>query len=531
MKKRNVLLLLFLSAMLVTNGCGKEENQLDAASGNIEGEAEDGQQENGSLKTEDVAETAKEAESSSTEKNEDAASESTYTWQEITVTLPETWQGKYVIDEGDDGFCIYQKASYDIQKGAGYLCGFSREKEWLNYGVGETALAYTDDGTLYYLMKPTDFACATEEGECAAEYQAMEEQVDEIADTVQIEFAGIHFDAEKYMIPVSSTIPLTKDVLLNMTDNELWIARNEIYARHGRGFNNDYLQRWFDACSWYEKTSEADAFDDAVLSQIEKDNLNVIREAEENYAKEHPYPKEYRTGEVIEEDISGDGAVEKISYDVIEKNDGDYDCILTINGTAYDLNKYEPIITPVTDVFYVTDIIEWEEGLEIAVLDEGPSCDYVTYFYRYEDGKLKYIGCVGGFPFKEQNSGRNGFSGQNSICGTVRMDLVETCYLDGYWWFDEYEDKLVYHEDGEHHYQPNTAHQLLMDLPVWDTLGNIKTVIPAGQNIYFLRSDMKEWIYVRAKDGTEGYIQVKDGEVLNLNTPAESVFTDLYFFD
>ena len=105
--------------MLVTNGCGKEENQLDAASGNIEGEAEDGQQENGSLKTEDVAETAKEAESSSTEKNEDAASESTYTWQEISITLPETWQEKYVIDEGDNGFSIYQKASYDIQKGAG----------------------------------------------------------------------------------------------------------------------------------------------------------------------------------------------------------------------------------------------------------------------------------------------------------------------------------------------------------------------------------------------------------------------------
>lgn len=519
MKKRMTIITLLLAIVVSVSGCGEVESNSDKTVSSINSETGNEWQETSEndKNTENIA--------------ENDTTEGTYTWQEITITLPETWQGKYIIDEGDNGFCIYQKASYDMQKEAGYLCGFSREKEWLNYGVGETVLAYTDDGTIYYVMKPTDFACAVEEGECAAEYQTMEEQVDEIADTVRIDARDIHFDAEKYMIPVSSTISLTKDALLNMTDNELWIARNEIYARHGREFTNEYLQKWFDACSWYEKTSEADAFDESVLSQIEKDNLEVIKSVEEDYASEHPYPKEYQTGTMIEEDISGDGMTEQIRYDVTEKSDGDYDCILTIDGNVFDLNKYEPIITPVMDVFYVTDMDEWKTRLEVAVLDEGPSCDYVTYFYRYEDGNLKYIGCVGGFPFKEQNNGRNGFSGQNSICGTVRMDLIETCYLDGYWWYDEEEDKLVYHEDGEHHYQPNTAHQLLTDLPVWDTLGNKKTVIPAGQNIYFLRSDMKEWIYVRAKDGTEGYIQVKDGKVLNVDAPAETVFSDLYYFD
>lgn len=522
MKKRMTLISLLLAAVVAVGGCGEGKKNSDKTTVNTGVEAEDVQQEVTSSDTE---------EKDTTENDAHMTAENTYTWQEITVTLPESWQGKYVVDEGEDGFWFYQKASYDIQKGTGYLCGFTREKEWLNYGTGEAMLAFTDDGDIYYLIQPTDFACATEEGECAAEYQTMEEQVNEIADTININLPGVHFDVKNYVIPISSNVLLTKDALLNMSDNELWIARNEIYARHGRGFDNEYLQRWFDACSWYEKTKEAGEFDDAVLSQIEKDNLDVIKEAEEDYAKEHPYPKEYRTGTVVKEDISGDGVVEEIRYDVTEKNDYDYDCILTINGTAYDLNQYEPMITPMIDVFYVTDITEYEAGLEIAVLDEGPSCDYVTHFYRYDENGLEYIGSVGGFPFKEQNSGRNGFSGMNGICGTVRMDLLETCYLDGYWWYDEYEHKLVYNEDGEHNYQPNTSHQLLMDLPVWDTNGNTKTVIPAGQNIYFLRSDMTQWIYVRAKDGTEGYIQVKDDKILNVNAPAEAVFSDLYYFD
>ncbi|MFR8428216.1 MAG: hypothetical protein ACLVCH_12290 [Roseburia inulinivorans] len=41
------------------------------------------------------------------------------------------------------------------------------------------------------------------------------------------------------------------------------------------------------------------------------------------------------------------------------------------------------MVTPETDCFYVTDINAYDDSLEIAVLDDGPSGDYVTYFYRY----------------------------------------------------------------------------------------------------------------------------------------------------
>ncbi|WP_411430262.1 hypothetical protein, partial [Enterococcus faecalis] len=61
----------------------------------------------------------------------------------------------------------------------------------MNYGTGETLVAYTDEGDLYYLMQPTDFPCATEEGTRAEEYQSMAEQVTEIADSIKIDAAGI----------------------------------------------------------------------------------------------------------------------------------------------------------------------------------------------------------------------------------------------------------------------------------------------------------------------------------------------------
>lgn len=530
MKRRKVLLSLLLGAAITVSGCGHgEENHSTVAE--IENAVSETVQESVSSDSEENAEDVRGTETETAETGDGKTAGSVFTWQEISVTLPDTWQGKYIMEETEDGFFLYQKASYEMLEGTGYLCGFVRLKEWMNYGTGETLVAYTDEGDLYYLMQPTDFPCATEEGTCAEGYQSMAEQVTEIADSIKIDAAGIHFDVSQYVIPVSSNTVLTKDMLLNMSDNELWIARNEIYARHGRGFINEYLQSWFASCSWYEKTKEPEEFNDTVLSQLEKDNLDMVKAAEEEYKEAHPYPKEYPTYEAIREDISGDGIVEKIQYAVTEKGDYEYDCILTIDEVAYDLNKEETMITPVTDVFYVTDINESSPGLEIAVLDYGPSEDLATYFYRYDGGDLKYIGAVGGFPFREQNNGRNGFNGQNGILGTVRMDLIETCYLDGYWWFDENKEELVYHEDGLHSYQPNTAHQLYVDLPLWDMSGNLKTTIPAGQEVFFLRSDMTEWIYVRAKDGTEGYIKVRDGEILNVEKPAEEVFSNLNFFD
>ena len=67
-----------------------------------------------------------------------------------------------------------------------------------------------------------------------------------------------------------------------MSVRDLRRARNEIYARHGRTFNDDSLQSYFNSCSWYKPNSNYNyANENANLNEIEKQNIITIR----NYEK------------------------------------------------------------------------------------------------------------------------------------------------------------------------------------------------------------------------------------------------------
>ena len=66
-----------------------------------------------------------------------------------------------------------------------------------------------------------------------------------------------------------------------LNDYELYIARNEIFARHGRTFANDDLANHFAQQSWYEPTVSPEAFDEDALNAVEKKNALTIRSVEE----------------------------------------------------------------------------------------------------------------------------------------------------------------------------------------------------------------------------------------------------------
>lgn len=56
---------------------------------------------------------------------------------------------------------------------------------------------------------------------------------------------------ESYVLPESSNSYITRSHLQAMSQEELTIALQEIYARHGRVFSDTELQAYFDARSWY----------------------------------------------------------------------------------------------------------------------------------------------------------------------------------------------------------------------------------------------------------------------------------------
>ncbi len=87
-------------------------------------------------------------------------------------------------------------------------------------------------------------------------------------------------EENEYVLPDSAKRKLKKSDLKGLSKEELRIARNEIYARHGRMFDDKKLQKYFDSQSWYDGTVPASEFSEDVLSSVEKKNVAFIRQFE-----------------------------------------------------------------------------------------------------------------------------------------------------------------------------------------------------------------------------------------------------------
>mgnify|MGYP004535032351 CR=1 FL=1 len=85
---------------------------------------------------------------------------------------------------------------------------------------------------------------------------------------------------EEYILPDSADRKLKKSDLKGLSKKELQIARNEIYARHGRMFQDTQLQEYFDGQSWYQGTTAPEDFSEDILNSIEKRNAAFIKKFE-----------------------------------------------------------------------------------------------------------------------------------------------------------------------------------------------------------------------------------------------------------
>jgi hypothetical protein len=70
--------------------------------------------------------------------------------------------------------------------------------------------------------------------------------------------------------------------LQNLTEAQLRIYRNAVYARHGRSFKSEDLQSLFDEYDWYKKNPD---YTDELLTDIDKKNIKLIQQMEAFYNK------------------------------------------------------------------------------------------------------------------------------------------------------------------------------------------------------------------------------------------------------
>jgi hypothetical protein len=79
-----------------------------------------------------------------------------------------------------------------------------------------------------------------------------------------------------YILSFSSTRTITDADLWNLSKDELRLARNEIYARHGRQFRDQGLQAHFNSKVWYVNTTKLPLGTEPALTDLEIANVALI---------------------------------------------------------------------------------------------------------------------------------------------------------------------------------------------------------------------------------------------------------------
>lgn len=87
----------------------------------------------------------------------------------------------------------------------------------------------------------------------------------------------------EYVLEGSDSRYLSKSDLDGLSADDCRLARNEIYARHGRKFNDELLQSYFDSKSWYNGTIDPNDFQESMLNNYEIANRDLIVTHEEEY--------------------------------------------------------------------------------------------------------------------------------------------------------------------------------------------------------------------------------------------------------
>lgn len=111
------------------------------------------------------------------------------------------------------------------------------------------------------------------------EYQELSSSNEKEQDTTQE-------NIENYIIPDSNSRYLTEDEVKNLSLKEINYAKNEIYARHGRKFDSQELQNYFNNQSWYHGTIEPENFQNSLLNDYEQKNAELLSKVEYSISSE-----------------------------------------------------------------------------------------------------------------------------------------------------------------------------------------------------------------------------------------------------
>ena len=223
------------------------------------------------------------------------------------------------VDNEEPVFNVYEKAggakeytwvpNVKVEKnGEAYKLSFAATAD--EDGAIESTYIITCQGDMTYARAKADFKAAApqeakkekEDSSEKEEDSKKEEKKDKDKDKDKKEESSESKEESENSIEVDTgdwsqmlygtdTYYLVESDINYLTSWQLMIGRNEIYARHGRLFNDPEIQAYFNGKAWYNGYIRPEDFDDSVLSDVERYNLELIYRVEKGESEPEPEPE------------------------------------------------------------------------------------------------------------------------------------------------------------------------------------------------------------------------------------------------
>lgn len=448
---------------------------------------------------------------------------------EIEIVVSKDWYDRSIVETTDSQISFYHKATYEEVGEKGFLFAVVRADNMV-MDIGYTPIAYTNEH-FYYFMPPEDIP-ELEDGEILLDYLDMVSSYSDMKEKIHINAEGAHFDVNEYILPMSHVKEISDEVLDNMFWFEYTRAVSEIYARRGLKFEDQFLYEYFIKYSWYTPSVEEADFDESMLSEIEKKNIEKLFAKENERLESERRADHLAFGKEYSYDLDGDGANESFCLRYEEGASADKVYFSINQQMVFECEEYN-FLSLVG--YYLTDIDENKPGLEIAVRVFGEELETVMYFYTY-DGSMNCIGTVP-VEFTKENEQENlvlvGFDGR--INTSIRADVFFTCYADAEYVYS-YEEKKIELVEQEMYAVKDTDpygnikfYELTEDIMIFkDRNVDSERITLKAQNVYFMESDLKEWMKVKGEDGVIGYLhKAANGDVDGVGKSADEIFMHL----
>lgn len=209
-----------------------------------------------------------------------------YSTDVFSFSLPSYWKNLCEKDSEDTFISFRQKKSSEEGYDGTLFTIAEVDSSEIETIEGNYELLKQDGDFCYVVIYPDNKTYNTEDEYTKLEYERLLKDVSYIKQSFELadmqgedkpeEPEGPETEGD-YIIADSNSRYITRDDLTGLSPEQIRIARNEIYARKGRRFNDASLQSYFDSKSWYNGTISPYDFNDGMLNDFEKKNAELIR--------------------------------------------------------------------------------------------------------------------------------------------------------------------------------------------------------------------------------------------------------------